>query len=283
LSAFSYLTDVEGINIIIGTTWSHTGIPLIELAKKKNVLMISPSLGKAEFNEAGDLFFNTWPHDFILSANLADYVYEKGHMSVALIGSEQLWVKEQTNAFIARFEELGGTVEVLLEPLPDATEVGSDALKIKNSEDKIDAIISTTDGILVGALVAKKINELGVDLPMYSITIGNEDVAAAQGAYEGMEFLTFLSYTDWFKEEYDLKYGLENLDIGAPSAYDAVMMIAQAMEETNSEDPIILAEYLNSIESYDGASLILTTDGTGGFVKDYSVKKVVDGKIIDLE
>lgn len=283
ISAFNYLTDVEGIDFIIGTTWSHTGIPLINLVEDKQILVISPSLGKAEFNEASDLIFNTWPHDFILSANLADYVYNKGHRNVALIGAKQLWVKEQTNAFISRFEELGGNIEVLLEPLPDTTEVGSDALKIKNSVGDIDAIISTTDGILVGALIAKKTKELGVNLPMYSITIGKEDVAAAQGAYEGMEFLAFLSYTDEFENNYDSKYGLGNLDIGAPSAYDAVMMLAQAMEETDSTDPIVISEYLNAMETYDGASLTLTSDGTGGFVKDYSIKKVVDGKIIDLE
>ena len=86
-----------------------------------------------------------------------------------------------------------------------------------------------------------------------------------------------------FKNEYDSEYGLENLDIGAPSDYDAVMMLAQAMKETDSTNPVILAEYLNGLDNYDGVSLMLTSDGTGGFVKDYSVKKVIDGLIVDLE
>ena len=283
INAFRHLTDVVGVNIIIGTTWTHTGLPLVDLAKEKNILMISPSLGDPSFNEADDLLFNTWPHDIILSSGLADYVYEKGHRNIALIGAEQIWVKGQTNAFIGRFEELGGTVKVKLEPLPDTTDVSSEALKIKNKENEIDAIISTTDGILVGALIAKRVRELGVDLPIYSITIGKEDVAASQGAYEGLEFLTFLTYTDEFANKYDEKYGLENLDIGAPSAYDAVMLLAQAMRETDSTDSTVLSEYLNSIETYDGASLTLTSDGKGGFVKDYAIKKVVNGKIIDLE
>ena len=103
ITAFDYLVNVKNIKIIIGTTWSHTGLPLIQKADNEKVLMISPSLGMAKFNEESDYLFNTWPHDEILSAKLADYVYQKGHRNVAMIGAEQIWVKQQTNAFKNRW------------------------------------------------------------------------------------------------------------------------------------------------------------------------------------
>ena len=64
-----------------------------------------------------------------------------------------------------------------------------------------DAIVSTTDGILVGSLVAKRAKEIGVNLPIYSITIDADAIESAGGAYEGMEYLTFLtpSRLIWFK------------------------------------------------------------------------------------
>ena len=280
INAFNNLVDVKGIKIIIGTTWSSTGMPLANLADSKKVLLISPSLGKPEFNEGSDYIFNTWPHDYILSKNLADYVYEKGHRNVALIGAEELWVKDQTNAFKQRFEELGGEVSVLVEPLPDQKDVGTEALKIKNGK-TVDALVSTTDGILVGALVAKRAKEIGVDLPIYSITIDADAIAAAGGAYEGMEFLTFLNPTTEFKQKYEAKYG--TLDIGAPSAYDAVMMIADAIKKTGSEDPTKLQEYLNTVKEYDGASGKLVADGKGGFTKEGATRKIVNGKITNLQ
>jgi len=281
MSAFRNLVNVKGVDIIIGTTWSHTGIPLIELAEENKVMMISPSLGKADFNEASDYLFNTWPHDYILSENLADYVYEKGHRKVAVIGSEQIWVEEQTDAFVNRFEELGGSIEVLLEPISTDRNMKSDALKIKNEED-IDAIV-VTNILTPGMLTAKATRNLGVEQPMYAISIINSQIEASEGAYEGLEYLTFLSYTDEFEERYAELYGLENMDIGAPSGYDAVMMIAEAIEATGSEDTNVLQEYLNSIEVFEGASGTLISDGKGGFTKEHSVKKVVDGKVTDLE
>lgn len=280
ISAFQKLTDVDGISFIIGTTWSSTGIPLVKLANDKKVLMVSPSLGKPEFNEGSKYLFNTWPHDVILSANLADYVYQKGHRNVALIGAEELWVKDQTNAFKKRFEQLGGRVEVLVEPNPSDKDINTEALKIKNDKN-IDAIISTTDGVLVGSLVAKRVKELGVFLPIYSITIDADAIKAADGAYEGMEYLTFLTPALDFKQKYEKRFG-QATDIGADSAYDAVMLVANAMKETKSSDATVLANYLAGIREYKGVSGNLKSDSKRGFIKEYSVEKVVNGKSVDL-
>lgn len=280
VSAFRKLTAVNGVDIIIGTNWSHTGLPLIDLAKAEEILMISPSLGLKDFNESSEFLFNTWPHDSILSSELADYTYEKGHRNVAVIGAEQVWVKEQTNAFIERFEELGGNVVVVLEPNPTDKNVSTEALKIKEHESNLDAIISTTDGVLVGTLVAKKVRELGVILPMYSIIINADTIEAAEGAYENMEFLTFLTPTIEFQEEYESKYGIA-IDIGVASAYDAVMLIAKAMRATDSTDTRVLQDYMNKTEVYDGVSGTLVSDGKGAFTKGFLVKKVVNGIAID--
>ena len=276
VSAFRHLTEFENTNIIIGTTWSHTGLPLVDLADENQVLMVSPSLGVAEFNEGSDYLFNTWPHDFILSEKLADYVYEKGHTNVALISAQNVWVKEQTNAFTKRFEELGGTIELLVEPAPTDMNVNPEALKIKNVQNKITAIVSTTDGVLVGGRVAKAATELGVELPMFSITIDMDTIKAAQGAYEGMHFLTFLTPTSNFEQKYEAKFG-KKADIGAASAYDAVMIIAEAIEKTGSEDPVTLQKYMNQIGEWNGASGNLVSDGTGAFTKPHLIKEVRNG------
>ena len=280
VNAFNNLVNAKNIHLIIGTTWSSTGIPLVNLADSSKTLVISPSLGKPEFNEGSKYLFNTWPHDYLLSKDLADYVYNKGHRKVAIIGAEELWVKDQTNAFKNRFEELGGTNVVIVEPLPSEKDVGTDALKIKNAD--IDAIVSTTDGILVGALVAKKVAELGVDLPMYSITIDQAAITAADGAYEDMEFLTSLNPTSKFRTAYENKYGI-TLDIGGPSAYDATMLIAQAIEKTGSTDATVLADYLANVKEYSGASGNLISDGKGGFNYGSATQVVSDGTIQELE
>lgn len=279
ISAFNYLV-ANNTTIIIGPTWSSSGMSLVKLADEKKVLLISPSLGKPEFNEQSPYIFNTWPHDFILSMRLADYVYEKGYRNVAIIGANELWVKDQTDAFTKQFTKRGGKIAITVEPIPAEKDVATDALKIEKSG--ADAIVSTTDGILVGTLVAKKVREQGVTLPIFSITIDRDTVTAAQGAYEGMTFLTFLNPTPEFLAKYEKEFN-QSVDIGAPSAYDAVYLIAEAIEKTNSTDPTVLQQYLHTITEYNGASGKLISDGKGAFTKPYAIKTIKNGKIVDIQ
>jgi branched-chain amino acid transport system substrate-binding protein len=238
--------------------------------------MISPSLGMAKFNESSPFLFNTWPHDFITSEKLADYVFSKGHTSVALIGAEEPWVKEQTTSFQKRFESLGGKIAFLAEPLPGTTDLRTEALKLSKTPN-VQAMVSTTDGVIVGSLVAKALKEISFKIPMYSVTLDEAAIAAAQGGFEGMEFVTFLTPSPDFRSKYEKTFNTTT-DIGADSAYDGVMMLADAMSAAKSTDPVLVAQELAKIQEYQGASGLLRSDGKRGFSKDYALKKVVAGK-----
>lgn len=281
LTAFRALTDLSGAKFIVGPTFSRSGLPLIEPATRKKVILISPSLGMAKFNESSEFLFNTWPHDYINSEKLADYVFGKGHRSVALVGAEEPWVKEQTSSFQKRFVDLGGKIALLTEPLPGTADLRTEALKISKTKG-IDAIVSTTDGAIVGSLVAKALKEMSFKIPIYSVTVDEAAIDASVGGFEGMEFLTFLTPKAEFKVAYENKFKT-TIDIGADSAYDAVMMLAQAIEEANSTDPTLVAQQLSRIDKYQGVSGLLVSDNKGGFTKDFAVKKIVNGKQIDLK
>jgi len=280
VNAFRNLVDVKGIDIIIGTTWTPEALALMNIADYEKVIMISPSLGVKEFNENSPYLFNTWPHDFLLSEKLAEIVYEKGYRKVAIIGEEQPWTKEQTNAFTKRFESLGGDIVLKLEPLPGTTEVTTEALKIKNSD--ADVIVATSGSVLVGINIIKRAKEIGVDLPIYSVTVDDFVIKASDGAYEDMIYLTSLTPDTDFKNRYEDTYNLD-IVIGADTAYDAVMLIAKAIEETGSTNTEILQKYLNNIKEYQGVSGHLKSDGKGGFTKDFVIMKVVDGKAVEIQ
>src|SRR3989344_3908706 len=258
VTAFQKLTQADGVQIIVGTTWSRSGLPLVPLADQNHVLLISPSLGVKEFNEGSPFVFNTWPHDFILSEKLADFVFEQSHRKVAVFGQQDVWVQDQTNAFARRFEELGGTVPVLLTPANADLDLRTEAARVK--EANVDAVILTNGVANAGPVAAKRMRELGVTAQFYSMSLDANIVAQAGEAYEGLVFPTFLTPTNEFAQEYQNKFGIAP-DIGADSAYDAVTMLAQAMKQTGSTDPSILKDALANIKEWDGASGLLISEG----------------------
>src|SRR5262249_4216829 len=144
----------------------------------------------------------------------------------------------------------------------------------------VDAYVSTTDGVIIGSLVAKFMKELNVKLPMYSITLDQAAIDAAQGGFEGMHFLTSLTPSPEFKKLYEDRFHTP-IDIGADSSYDVVMMIADAVRATKSTNPTVLAAELAKIKTYDGVSGKLTSDGKRGFTKPFALKVIVDGKPAD--
>jgi branched-chain amino acid transport system substrate-binding protein len=97
-----------------------------------------------------------------------------------------------------------------------------------------------------------------------------------------MEYLSFLTPTAQFRTDYESRFGIP-IDIGADSAYDAVMMLAQSIREAASFDPAVVAKELARIKSYEGVSGALKSDGKRGFLKpSYKIQRVVAGKSVDV-
>lgn len=275
VSAFRKLVDSDHVKFIVGPNWSKTGLAIAPLADAAKAVVVSPSLGVREFNEASSYLFNTWQHDDILSAKLADIVYAKGHRRVALFGAQDPWVKVQTQAFKARFEELGGKVARVYEPTTETTDERTEIQKVL-ADKSIDAVVMTTDGYSLTYIGARQLRELGSTLPMFNITVDEKILADCGADCDGMIFPTSLTPTKEFETKYKAAYNRE-VEIGADSAYDAVMMIAEAMEATNSEDPDVVKEYMASIKTYEGVSGTLVSDGKRAFTKDYLLKRSEGG------
>jgi branched-chain amino acid transport system substrate-binding protein len=280
VSAFNKLTAINHIRFIVGTSWSITGLPLTGLAKEKKVVMISPSLGVKDFNEANDYLFNVWPHDYILSENLAKYSYNRGFRKVAIFGAKDPWVLDQDKAFSNKFEELGGKVEFLFEPLTSDRDVRTNVLKVKNSG-AIDAVILTTSSYDLTSITAKALRELGVNLPILSVSLNKTDIKNCGSACEGVTFLSFFTPQLWFEKAYVQRFGIQ-ADIGADSAYDATMMLAEAINKTQSMNPEVAKDFLARIKTYEGASGNLISDGKRGFIKPYTVEQIKQGRAIPV-
>lgn len=275
VSAFRNL-EARQINMIIGTTWSRTGLAVAPLANSSRIIMISPSLGVREFNEQSPYLFNLWPHDYLLSERLAEIIYGRGFRNVAVVGAQEVWVRDQTSAFTRRFNQLGGNITLLFEPNTDNRDLRTEAARIRDSN--ADAIVFLTDGVQVGTIMAQRIREQGIERPSFSVTLTQDDITASRNAYDGTIFLTSLTPSAEFEAAYRARF-TRDLEIGGDSAYDAVMLLTQAIRETNSTDSTVLATYLNSVQTFNGVSGNMTSDGRGGFIRPYAARLIVNGTV----
>jgi len=128
LTAFRKLL-FDNVEIIIGPNWSSCGQALAPVACEKKTLLISPSVGISGFAKECNYIFNLWPSDYKNSKSLGEFVVELGYKNVAILGSEQVWEKEQADAVKEGVEENGGNVTSLIITLRDETDFRTDILR----------------------------------------------------------------------------------------------------------------------------------------------------------
>jgi len=264
----------QDINIILGPNWSPSGLAVAPIACQNQVLMISPSLGIADFNEQCEYLFNTWPHDASLSTQLGEHIFNQGVRNLAILSSHQVWEETQAQAVKQAFEAAGGIVTAFELTQGDETDFRTSLLKIKETKPEAIVVQFTYEH-----LIAKQMKELGMNLPIFAPLIDQERISGAQGALEGAVSFTSFTPTQEFSEKYANAFSKQP-DIGATGAYDAVMLLAKTMQVTQSTDPTILKNYLNELKEWNGASGRLVFDGKGGVTHEPEQMIVKSGTLI---
>ncbi|MBT3406379.1 ABC transporter substrate-binding protein [Candidatus Woesearchaeota archaeon] len=277
ISAFHKLVNEDKVSLIIGPNWSPSGLALAPLADETKIVMVSPSLGVADFNEHSDYIFNLWPHDVSITDELARHVYDKGYRRVAVLGSLQVWEMQQAERFKKTFEEIGGEVVSFQLPNPEDRELRAEAAKIKASD--AEAVVFTNMG--KEGLSAKRIRESDVKIPFFSILLDDEQLRASEGALEDTVIVTSFTPIDSFVRKFKEEYSKEPLTT-ADTSYDSVVLLSEAIKAVGSDDATLIAEHINSLRTYSGASGDLIFDGKGGVNKPFSLRQVQNGVVTDI-
>ena len=261
VTGYQKLRRLEGISFFVGPSWSPAGLALAPLVARDGVVMISPSLGIAQFNESSSNIFNIWPHDTEATRALAQYAFKRGWRRVSILSSQQPWEKTQGDCFADTFTELGGSVLIKLEPLPDANSVSTEVAKIKASAADFVFLSSFTQL----ATVAKEMQRLRINVPKLSTLMDKGRVAAADGALNNTIFAAYPAAEEEFSQRFFARYGVP-AGISADTGYDSVKLLARAIGNAKSLDARAVSQQLLLL-THVGASGSIVFDRLGGVRK----------------
>lgn len=278
VSAFQQLITNKKINFIVGPNWTVGGMSVAPLiARNKNLIVISPSVGVRDFNETSDNIFNTWPHDEKATRALARYAMKNSWKTAAIFGSQDPWVETQSKIFKEEYTNLGGAITAEASPLPSSRELHTEALKIKNS--KPDVVFFAN---YQADVIAKEFSALGFSAPKLSILMEKERVKAAQGALEGTVFALYEAPSQAFSKAFQAKFKAAP-GITADTAYDALMILVEGIKQANSLDLERVKEKMHHLAQFPGASGTFSVDETGGVDKMPVLCKVEGEEYVRLE
>ena len=279
--------DNLDIVAVIGHPYSAVAVPTAIMYEYPGVLFISPVSMNSHLTKAGyKKVFRVNITDEAFSKKAVALASRKGYRRVAVYYRNDEYGRGMSGLFQREAEEYNVTVAHT-----SSYETGSDARTfLKEMEQwKRDRIL---DAIFLVCFtqeapdILKAIRKKGIECPIIgALTMDDEwIVKEARGAAEGMTVLTIFHpdmpfpQTKRFVQAFEMAYGEQPRFYDAAS-YDAVRLLAHAMEKAGTTVPGRVADALRAVKDWPGVTGPHTATENGDMIKPIVHVKVVKGRI----
>ncbi len=254
VTAITKLINVDQVDALIGPDCSASGAPALPIAQKAGVPVVIVAASNPDLTKIGDYIFRAYPSDAVQGKVGAEFVYNTlGKRKAAVVNVNDAWGQGLSKVFVQRFKELGGEVVYADSVDKDARDLKTQLTKAKNSGAEALYFPLRPAGGVVGFQQAK---ELGLSIPIVGGDFFDSDEVVNNPASEGILYtVPKVDTPDAFSRKLKAVPGNENLSVfmTAAIAYDAVQVLAQAMERAGSADKAAVKEALKGTR-YNGVS-----------------------------
>jgi branched-chain amino acid transport system substrate-binding protein len=280
------LADNPDVAAVIGHFYSFISVQTAATYEFSGILMISPATTDPKITQQGfTRVFRTNPNNLDIGRVLAEYCSEKGYGKIALCYVNNDYGRSLANAFEARTHELGLD---MLDSVPysygTANEFKMIIKKWQNME--IDAILLAGSMPEAANLIVWA-RKLGLTQPIVAGTgLDSPDLVKAGAATEGTVFTSFFDIdlatgeqANRLVADYKQRFG-GRPDTWVVQGYDALHLLADAMNRAGSIVPDKVADTLRSMQGWKGVAGKLSFDSQGNPAGPIVViKEVRGGKI----
>jgi branched-chain amino acid transport system substrate-binding protein len=263
IEAATKLFDVNQVPAAIVFGGSSVTIPIAEMAAPKGRIILNTSASSSKLGNFPGTLFSTLPLDDIVGKELGIYAAKKGAKTAVFIVPNNTFGTGLMEAAAASYSAAGGKVLrkiIYTEGQPDYR---PDLQPLQ--QDKPDAIISAGYGDDTRT-VFKAARELGITAPWYvgyPSIFAVEQPAWMEGKLSGIDNGGLSGPVgQQIKAEYTKKFS------GEPRphyyyAYDAMMLLARAMQQGGTDPAGIKAALPMAAKGYEGATGKIEWDARG--------------------
>lgn len=267
---------------IIGAQWSSHSLAIAQVAQENQIPMISNFSTHPELTSRGNYIFRVCFTDKFQGRIMADFArtYLKSETALIFVDLTSDYSLELSRIFGQHFQSLGG--RVLSEVEYKAKEENFDRLIEQAKTHRADVVFLS--GHAESGAIAYKLQQAGID----SIFLGGDgwgDRAFLKMGGNKLKRGYFLTHWSEGSEReqsrnFRARYShLKDFGTGAALAYDAVMILVEAMETSGTVSPEKLAQQLSSLPPYEGITGSIKFNHIGDPLKGGVIMEVVNGNV----
>jgi branched-chain amino acid transport system substrate-binding protein len=269
---------------VIGHLQSYVTVPAAAVYDLSGLVLVSPTATDSELTAHGyRRVFRTTFNNKAIGRQIAQFTGERGLKRVAIFYIRNTYGRELANAFEERASEVGVTIVARrsYDPSDQVNERSFEAIVREWSEVAMDGIFLAGEVPSAGYFIAQA-RAAGIRVPILGgdamsapslMTVSN---TAAEGTIVGSVFHPdeprdeVRRFTAQFAKRYNVPP-----DVASAVAYDAVRLLAHAMQQAGSSVPDQVAAALHQVRDWQGVTGTVTFDNEGDVVGKHLVKLVV--------
>jgi branched-chain amino acid transport system substrate-binding protein len=286
INAANKLMNIDNVNVILGGLCSGETAGFVKTAMEQKRIVFSYCSSNPALSNSGQYFFRDYPSDNFQGGYAANYIYnDLGKRKVAVIFVQNDWGVGIKDVFVKKFKDLGGQI-LAEEPVNQGDkDLKTQLTKIKESNPELIYFLGLTEETIAGLRQAR---ELDMDMPFFGgdpwddTRIWESLGKIADGA---MYTIPYAPLNEHFKKAMQEKLNNDAVLMCTPGAYDAVKILAIAMDKVGTEPDKIQNELHNMKPYTKGVSSQSISFDQNGDIKEasYMVKIIKDGKAVEYK
>ena len=283
------LVEAEAIVALLGPIFSTVAVqagPAIQKLQRPTILGSAGTLA----NAAGDFLFLSVITNAFQGKVMAEFVADPEELNAktaATIQQDQdVYSTGHVEAFVARFEELGGTIVASEVYQAGDTSFSDQLQRIQEANPEVILLSSFAPEV---PLLIQEAREMGIETTIVGGDTWDEpekffgtlaDNTALEGIYQTTNFAKEMpgEEVQQFFDAYMTAFGTGPDGI-ASSGYDAMLLLANAIEQANSTDPMAIRDALAATTAFQGSTYISHYDENRHPVKSLAILTIRDGAL----
>lgn len=292
-SAAARLVEQEKVNAIIGSWGSSLSMSAGDIVKNAKVPAVGASCTNPLVTKGNDYYFRVCFIDPFQGTVMANYAFQKLNAKKAAIIQEVSndYAVGLSKYFQDEFKKLTGDENSIVAIANYNTGDQDFSAQLTTLKDKNPDVIFAPGNFTESALIIKQARQLGIKTPFIGgdtwetpefITIGGKDVEGAVFSTHFTSEKPITKESEKFLAEFKKEYNKEPAAVSA-LAYDAYLVILDAIKRANSTEPDKIREAIAQTKDFEGAAGLITLNQDGDAVKNAVINVVKDGKFTYLD
>ena len=280
IAAYEKLAYSDNVVAIIGPVFTSPALAVGQRCCEDGIVMITPSATHKDVTAAGDYIFRTVPSDSLQSEVASHYFYEVlGYRNIATLYAMNDYSQGLAQGLVDYFTPLGGTVVDEQTFMVGDRDFRTQLTEIRSLDPAPDAIYMPDYTVEI-AQILEQGAQLGVGPFLSSDGFSDPMVYQLAGDFtDGVVYIgpaqaeasTIL--TD-FQAAYREAYNGDEADSFATNSYDAVNILAAAIERAGSGDRALVRDEVAATKDFQGANGVMNFAENGDLVASQGVYHV---------